>query len=324
MCGMLGAIDRSYTTRGRRGEHQFDAWREIVAEAFVPVQVDTDAAHADDGFAAECEVRRVGDLTVSWLSSSPQRVERTSALTTSVPCGVYFLNLPLDSPSAAQQDGRTAVIGAGDFVVLDGDRPFRLDFPAGFEQISLTVPKAALERSLIDASSLTAVTIPGGSGVGAVAAAAFMGLALHAGRVGGRTADAIAEHVVGLLAAALDSRSPEPQTRRVSLYRALLEQIETHHRDPDLTLHAVTRSIAISPSYATQLFADNGTTFGRRLLACRLDSAWRQLPGAPWGRSITDIAIDCGFRDPAHFARAFRARFGMTPSERRFGAGERR
>jgi AraC-like DNA-binding protein len=31
--------------------------------------------------------------------------------------------------------------------------------------------------------------------------------------------------------------------------------------------------------------------------------------------SVTDIVFECGFEQPAHFSRAFKARFGQTPSE---------
>jgi transcriptional regulator GlxA family with amidase domain len=35
------------------------------------------------------------------------------------------------------------------------------------------------------------------------------------------------------------------------------------------------------------------------------------------GRSITDIALDAGFADASHFTRQFKARFGLSPSQRR-------
>ncbi len=38
--------------------------------------------------------------------------------------------------------------------------------------------------------------------------------------------------------------------------------------------------------------------------------------------SITQIAMDCGFADCAHFSREFRARFGMAPRQfQRQGVG---
>lgn len=316
---MLGAVDRSFTTAGHRRERQFDVWRSIVADAFVPVELDSGAFDADAGFASDCQVRRVGGLTVSWMRSAAQQVRRTPAQTASTVCGVYFLNFALDSHSTVHQDGRIARLGPGDFALVDGDRPFRLEFPDVFEQISLIIPKAGLDPSLVDPRVATAVTVRGDQGIGALAAAAFAGLAAQAGRIDDRAAAAVGVHIVGLLAAALDAQAPAPAARRAALYRALLEEIERSHLDADVTLQDVARRISISPSYATKLLAENGTSFGRWVLARRLDHAWNLLVQAPWTMSITDVAMRCGFRDPGHFARAFRARFGMTPSERRAG-----
>jgi AraC-like DNA-binding protein len=53
----------------------------------------------------------------------------------------------------------------------------------------------------------------------------------------------------------------------------------------------------------------------RRLERCRHDL----LDPAMRGQSIGAIAARWGFRDPAHFSRAFRAAYGMTPGECRSG-----
>jgi AraC-like DNA-binding protein len=49
----------------------------------------------------------------------------------------------------------------------------------------------------------------------------------------------------------------------------------------------------------------------RRLERCREDLSDPALAH----RSIMEIAEHWGFGDPAHFSRAFRKQFGMTPSE---------
>lgn len=41
----------------------------------------------------------------------------------------------------------------------------------------------------------------------------------------------------------------------------------------------------------------------------------RELLGRTPALSITEIALDHGFSDPAYFARLFRRRFGITPSQ---------
>jgi transcriptional regulator GlxA family with amidase domain len=41
-------------------------------------------------------------------------------------------------------------------------------------------------------------------------------------------------------------------------------------------------------------------------------------------RSITDVALEAGFADCAHFSRQFKAAHGLTPSSVRRGAGSSR
>ncbi|WP_444459877.1 helix-turn-helix domain-containing protein [Rhodobacter capsulatus] len=64
---------------------------------------------------------------------------------------------------------------------------------------------------------------------------------------------------------------------------------------------------------------ETGTTVFERLRELRLERA-AELIGHQ-GRSLTEIAYDCGFSSPSHLSTAFRKRFGMTArSWRRHGS----
>jgi len=72
----------------------------------------------------------------------------------------------------------------------------------------------------------------------------------------------------------------------------------------------------ISPRYLDTLFAEIGTSVMRHVLARRLDRARGMLRDpARSARTITDLALDLGFRDPSYFGRAFKAAFGVTPRD---------
>jgi len=58
-----------------------------------------------------------------------------------------------------------------------------------------------------------------------------------------------------------------------------------------------------------------GVAPGRWLLEQRLQCSAHLLTTT--GMSITEIVFECGFEQPAHFTRAFKARFGQPPSEYR-------
>ncbi len=57
-----------------------------------------------------------------------------------------------------------------------------------------------------------------------------------------------------------------------------------------------------------------GTSPYRYLLMRRLDFAREQMAQQ---RSLADVAFDAGFADQAHFTRAFKAAYGLTPSQYR-------
>jgi AraC-like DNA-binding protein len=56
-----------------------------------------------------------------------------------------------------------------------------------------------------------------------------------------------------------------------------------------------------------------GTSPGKWLLERRLARSISLLRTTPW--SITEVMLECGFQDLSHFSKAFKERFGRTPSE---------
>lgn len=98
----------------------------------------------------------------------------------------------------------------------------------------------------------------------------------------------------------------------------VLDHIETNLAEP-LQLEELARVAAFSPYHFHRVFAAHtGETLQRFVQRRRLERAAMHLRGHP-GRSITEVALDNGFSSSATFARAFRARFGVTASEWRDG-----
>jgi AraC-like DNA-binding protein len=68
-------------------------------------------------------------------------------------------------------------------------------------------------------------------------------------------------------------------------------------------------------TFKREFFRHYGTSPGRWLLERRLECAARLL--AMTSTSVTEIVFECGFEQPSHFTRAFKAKYGQTPSEYR-------
>jgi AraC-like DNA-binding protein len=86
----------------------------------------------------------------------------------------------------------------------------------------------------------------------------------------------------------------------------------------DLRLSEVAARSGLSPRQAQRMFEQAGTTFTEFVLEQRLLMA-RKLLQDPRARprKISDIAHSSGFADLSYFNRAFRKRFGATPSDLR-------
>ena len=76
------------------------------------------------------------------------------------------------------------------------------------------------------------------------------------------------------------------------------------------------RPVGVSSRYLAKLFAQVGTTVMNQLMDIRLSRASVQLREAHLaGSSIAEVARNNGFASPAHFSRAFKNRFGTSPSK---------
>ena len=87
---------------------------------------------------------------------------------------------------------------------------------------------------------------------------------------------------------------------------------------------SVAQAEGISERYLQKLFEGTGSNFTHYLRERRLQRSWADLSNpAEAHHSISEIAYRYGFNDSAHFSRAFRDRFGLSPREFRQQEAER-
>jgi AraC family transcriptional regulator len=100
-------------------------------------------------------------------------------------------------------------------------------------------------------------------------------------------------------------------------YHVRMQRVLDHidrHLDGDLDLETLSRVAAFSKFHFHRQFAATfGLSVHRYVQLARMKRASRQLA---WNdaESVTDIAMDAGYDAPDAFARAFRQRFGQSPS----------
>jgi AraC-like DNA-binding protein len=131
---------------------------------------------------------------------------------------------------------------------------------------------------------------------------------------------ATTELVRALLVSA--ASGPAPELREKTLATRVLAYAGQHVTDPGLTPQHIAGAHNVSVRQLYKACANAGVRLEQWLIEQRLEAARAEL-AAPSGRrrSIAATARACGFADPSHFSRRFRAAYGMTPRDWQRWAG---
>ena len=128
-------------------------------------------------------------------------------------------------------------------------------------------------------------------------------------------------HVYDLLALALGATRDAAEVAkgrglRAARLSAIKADILAHLGMRDLSLDTVAKRHGISPIYVRKLFESEATSFSQFVLGERLARAHRLLSDPRFAnRSIAALALEAGFGDLSYFNRAFRRRYGVSPSD---------
>ncbi len=232
----------------------------------------------------------------------------------------FFLYLPLDGEGSARQDGREALLGAGDFILCDGARPYEIRLHGAGRMLALAIPTAKVRRYIACPESLAAMPMRAASGVSGLLSSFLRNFWLHCRQpIEDAAAAPIAVAILELLGAAYAEvpRTSVERSERGTAHRIrIINYIHAHLYDPDLTPMKIATACGITTRYLHYLFSDGDETVARYILKCRLEACSQALlSGGQHGRTVTAIAFDHGFNSATHFGRVFRAYFGTTPRE---------
>ncbi|TQF01643.1 helix-turn-helix domain-containing protein [Kitasatospora acidiphila] len=295
-------------------------WGGAVSRTLVPVEVAPLAGQPFEGLLAS---HRLGYVRISTLEADAARVFRTAALIARTPelepqVGV---GVQVSGRAVLEQDGRRAEVPAGGLVLYDTARPYSVDYPERFRTHLFHLPRRLLgvpERELRQVAGTTVTPVEGCGSVllpflNCLAASAHSYSAPVGDRLAGSVADLLSTFVTQLTAA---RTADGPRTRNDHLVRRVREHIDRHLGDPELSPETIALAHHISVRYLHRLFESEGVTVSRLIQQRRLDACARELGRR--GRTaptVSAVAQRWGFVNPAHFSRAFRAAYGVSPRE---------
>jgi AraC-like DNA-binding protein len=285
--------------------HDFVA-RSVAGLQFTP-------RDADD-FEFELTARNLGGTVVGTARYSAVRGERTRALTADGRQN-YMMTIHDTDYEVEVAGGRRLQVSAGDIVIVNESLRQTFTLP-GTELTAIVLDEKRMAEIAPDIRTQPFHHMPAAK-PGVALVAGYARLLLGDASLDGAAARLAGDHLYQLAALALggdkDRAAGLPGIGGARL--ALVKQDIAHNlADPEFDIAAVARRQGITPRYIQRLFERERTTFGEFLRDARLDRARAALEAGN-AATISAIAFDCGFGDLSHFNKAFRQRFGATPSD---------
>ncbi|MFF0449965.1 helix-turn-helix domain-containing protein [Streptomyces sp. NPDC004609] len=218
------------------------------------------------------------------------------------------------------------VLAPGDICFYDAHQPTSLDFPEVFHAKVFLVPLTSLGLSESVLHGLNRSPVARGSRLGALLSPFLSCLADSAAHSEPAVSEALVRDGVNLLATAaaeqLHGAAPHSCGAELSLMSRILDHIELHLTDADLSPEMIADANYISLRYLHKLFREQGLTVGRWIQRRRLEECRRELLRRGGSqRTIAAVAGRWGFVSAPHFSRVFRAAYGMSPREWRETSG---
>jgi AraC-like DNA-binding protein len=315
MNGAPAAPAESVSTLIARNISEF---RAAVSESFVPLQV---SSGGPDHFRGVIRGASVDEVHVTEVRATSHVVERTPELIARGDRSYFKVSLMLAGTGMLIQDDREAVLQAGDLAVYDTDRPYSLVFDQDFRTMVVMFPKHLISLPSDMIGQLTAVRISGQEGLGGMVVPYLTQLAGNLDQLAGTTGARLAHSALDLVTTVftrelgLDGASADPHRALVQRIRSFIDR---NLASTDLGPASIASAHFISTRHLHGLFQEQGVTVStwirtRRLEQCRRDLLDPMLADRP----VAAIAARWGFVDAAHFSRAFKSAFGVSPSEYR-------
>jgi len=303
-----------FTTDAYPGDRRVDAWRDALGHVSLGLQ---DTAKLGNFYGQARSVVSPLGIHFTRLAASGQSL---TGLAPRAEPGVWIALQLAGGGKLDSADGR-AEIAVGDLAYGPLCGAFGLSYADDFRVLFILLPQPVLQSRGLASLVKRPGSLRGERGTNRIFSDM---LAAVAEDIETLSADGLRPVEIALLeffASCMADEVGEDGLRgetgtQMNILNRICQIVEAHLGEADFSRATVARKEGISARYVQRLFENAGDTFGhylrrRRLERCRLDLINPTLSH----KSITEISYRWGFNDSAHFSRAFRDEYGLSPRE---------
>lgn len=305
------------STDGMPQQETAAAWREWMARLFSGLQTDL---YGDTRMDGSLYVAHAGEVVLTKLEAGRHRVVRDSHRLRDSEEAYLKIIAPWAGSAQVRQSEQESSVSGGSWVVYDTSRPYEVHSPQRAEYLILMVPRRSIEQRGLNLEGLMGRNVGGASGMARIALETMRSTYQELGSMSAPMARRAGELLVDMVHLSLQDLAGKStaRTQRQALHDRICAYVAAHLREPGLSVEAVAAALNCSKRHVHNGFAGKDMSLGAFIQHSRLELCMRELRQPELAqRTITDIALSCGFGNSAHFSRAFKAYVGMSPSEYR-------
>jgi AraC family transcriptional regulator, positive regulator of tynA and feaB len=296
----------------------FTFFREGVCSNFMPW---TPEHESEKAFEARIEGRAFEKGSAAHVVMTPVVAHRTKQNVAASPLDGIYANFVVSGECWVEQAGRTSVARRGDLIVYHTDIPCKLTERGDlfYEDVAFLFPRSCFSLSDKEAGLLRNIVLTQSRMLNPLSSCLAF-LAENMATESKEGLNAVFDACVSLLPVAAGCyERPENDasfsTPASYLLREIMEFVNRNISNVDLTPGRAAEHFGISARYVHKLFAVSSTTFSAYVVAKRLEHIRSDLLSpACRNQPISNLAYRWGFNDLSSFNRAFKSRFGCSPS----------
>lgn len=297
---------------------EFAVFCNAARNAIVPVDVSRSKDHPFKNYRLKQFALK--QLKLCDIVCDPVRIDRSKSHIAHDGVDDVLLMFQLAGEVFVNQNGQDFVVRAGDVAILRADSPYRVFYQRPSRRLFMSVPRQEFLPRVGSSIDLPVFRRLHKTPLGRIVSNLMLSVAADANLLDGRDGQAIADSVLDLLARLVRRDVGHDLAIQQKDATAAVDQafdlMEQHFADPELTPTQIADFVGISVRHLHTLVSATGTTVGRWLWERRLLACYEALQNPSRSKNtITEIAFEFGFSDAAHFSRAFKSRFGLTPSD---------